>query len=92
MARKTDHDKRDAEHAARTTIQIAVQRYVRRLNDDAYTYIAQEALDHDGDEHIDWSEIGKGAATRALSSFGFTAPQEIIDAPAERASLGDGDS
>ena len=83
MAARTDHDRRDAQHAARCTIAVAVGRYIRRMTEEAYAHIEEEATRHDGITELDWSEVGTAAAHRALGSYGVgTAPQQAIDAAA----------
>ena len=69
MPARTDHDRRDAQHAARATIAIALGRYIRRITEQAYAHIEEEATrDSIGD--VDWSEVGTSAAHRALAAFG----------------------
>ena len=79
MPARTDHDRRDAQHAARATIAIAMGRYIRRITEEAYAHIEQAATEHDGGSH-DWSAIGTAAADRALSSYGVVTPAAAIDA------------
>ncbi len=75
MPARTDHDRRDAQHAARATVAIAMGRYIRRITHEAYTEIEEVATrDHIGD--VDWSAVGTAAANRALTSYG------VIEAPA----------
>lgn len=81
MAARTDHDRRDAQHAARSTIAIAISRYIRRMTEEAYAHIEEEATRHDGITELDWSEVGRTAAHRALGSYGISVgPQRAIDA------------
>lgn len=83
MPARTDHDRRDAQHAARATIAIHVSRYIRRMTEMAYAHIEEEATRDDlGD--TDWTEVGTAAAYRALGSYGVAAPVAAIepDAPA----------
>lgn len=81
MPARTDHDRRDAQHAVRASIAIELGRYVRRITEEAYTYIEQEATEHDHDgEVVDWSAVGIAAAHRALASYGITVgPSRAID-------------
>lgn len=82
MPARTDHDRRDAQHAARAEIAVAMGRYVRRLTEEAYAHIEQEATDHDG-RPVDWSQVGKASAAKALSAYGVTTAAHAIDGVAE---------
>lgn len=79
MAARTDHDRRDAQHAARATIAIAIGRYIRRLTEEAYAHIEERATSHDGITALDWSHVGATAAHQALSSYGITVAQRAVD-------------
>lgn len=80
MASRTDHDRRDAQHAARSTIAIAISRYIRRMTEEAYAHIEEKATSHDGISELDWSEVGRAAAHKALGSYGVSVgPQRAID-------------
>ena len=89
MAALSDHDRRDAEHAARAEMAILIQKYVRRVNEAAKAYI-KEALDdaaRNGDT-VDGTAIGRGAAGRAIADWmGIEAgtPQPAIEGSASRA-------
>lgn len=86
MPARTDHDRRDAQHAARATIAVAVSRYIRRMTEEAYAHIEEEATRHDGITELDWSKVGTGAAHQALGSYGFTAgPERALDGDANPA-------
>lgn len=90
MPARTDHDRRDAQHAVRATVAIEIGRYVRRIVEEAYAVIEQEAADyeHDGRD-IDWSAVGIAAAHRALSSYGIVVgPTRAIDAVAVEVGAG----
>ena len=90
MPARTDHDRRDAQHAVRATLAVEIGRYVRRITEEAYAHIEQEATEHDGDRPVDWTAVGITAAHRALSSYGIVVgPSRAIDAPAA-AALGAG--
>lgn len=78
MPARTDHDRRDAQHAARGVIAIAMGRYIRRIQEEAYAHIEQAATEEHDD--IDWSEVGAAAANRALRSYGVAAPGALVDA------------
>ena len=75
MPARTDHDRRDAQHAARATIAIALGRYIRRITEQAYAHIEEEAT-RDSDGERDWSAIGTACADQALASFGAASPPE----------------
>ena len=80
MAARTDHDRRDAQHAARSTIAVAMARYIRRMTEEAYAHIEEEAT-RDAGGNIDWSEVGRSAAHQALSSYGVSVgPERALDA------------
>lgn len=84
MPARTDHDRRDAQHAARATITIAIGRYVRRMTEEAYAHIEEEATRHDGISELDWSEVGTAAAHSALASYGVSfGPHRAIDADSD---------
>jgi hypothetical protein len=77
---RTDHDRRDAQHAVRATVAIEISRYVRRIVEEAYAHVEQEATEHDGRD-VDWSAVGIASAHRALASYGITVgPSRAIDA------------
>jgi len=70
MARLTDHDVRDAEHALRSEIALLVGRYVRRMNEMGKAYI-QEALEEasKNEEDVNGTAIGRTAAERAAKDY-----------------------
>lgn len=83
MARLTDHDVRDAEHALRTELALLVGRYVRRMAEMGKAYI-QEEIEQAGKEGrlVDGTAIGRSAAERAaFDYFGGLAgkPQAAIE-------------
>lgn len=79
MPARTDHDRRDAQHAVRATVAMEIGRYVRRIVEESYAYIEQEATEHDGGT-VDWSAVGIAAAHRALASYGIqVGPTRAID-------------
>ena len=89
MPARTDHDRRDAQHAARATIAIALGRYIRRITEQAYAHIEEEAT-RDSDGERDWSAIGASCADQALASFGAGAtPQRAIDGDARELAAGE---
>lgn len=80
MPARTDHDRRDAQHAARGTITLFMARYIRRMTEESYAHIEEVATKYDGDAIVDWSEVGRAAAIEALASYGVsTAPVEAIE-------------
>jgi hypothetical protein len=90
MPARTDHDRRDAQHAVRATVAIEIGRYVRRIIEEAYAHVEQEATEHDGRE-VDWSAVGIAAAHRALSSYGIVVgPTRAIDAESVALEAGSG--
>ncbi len=83
MARLTDHDVRDAEHALRTEIALVVGQYTRRMAEMGKAYI-QEALEEAAREgvEVDGVAIGREAATRAaFPYFGGLAghPAQVVE-------------
>ena len=79
MPARTDHDRRDAQHAARARIAVAMGRYIRRLTEEAYAHIEQKGTEHDGVGVIDWSKVGADSADRALGSYGIIDPSPAIE-------------
>lgn len=70
MARLTDHDVRDAEHALRTEIALCVGRYTRRMLEMGKAYI-QEELETANKEgtSVDGTAVGRAAAQRAAFPY-----------------------
>lgn len=90
MPARTDHDRRDAQHAVRATVAMEIGRYVRRIVEEAYAHIEQEATEHDGRD-VDWSAVGIASAHRALSAYGITVgPSRAIDGEAVLLEAGSG--
>lgn len=91
MPARTDHDRRDAQHAARATIAIALGRYIRRITEQAYAHIEEEAT-RDSIEPRDWSAVGIAAANQSLAAHGAsTPPERAIDGTARELDAGSGD-
>ena len=90
MPARTDHDRRDAQHAARARIAVAMGRYVRRLTEEAYAHIELEATNHDGDGYIDWSKVGTDSADRALGAYGILDPAPALEAEHAAITVGPG--
>jgi len=86
MARLTDHDIRDAEHALRMELTLVVARYTRRMVEMGKAYIQEEIETASKEKRsVDGTEIGRAAAERAARDyFGGLAgrPQHAIDSPA----------
>ncbi len=95
MARVTDHDTRDAEHASRMEIAVVVGPYIRRMNEMAKAYI-QEAIEEatKGEQSVDGTAIGRAAALRAAAAYFTLAdkPREIIEGTAASAAISETDS
>lgn len=72
MARLTDHDVRDAEHALRMELTLVVARYTRRMAEMGKAYIQEEieTANKEG-RSVDGTAVGRAAAKRAaLPYFG----------------------
>ena len=68
MSRISDHIRRDAEHAARSDVSVALQKYTRRILEHAYAFIA-ESLTSAQHGQIDGESIGRDAAASALREY-----------------------
>jgi len=71
MARLSDHDVRDAEHALRTEIALIVGQYARRMLEAGKAHIQtalEEASKTEGAE-VDGVAIGRTAAARAAAPY-----------------------
>lgn len=70
MARLTDHDVRDAEHALRMEVSLLLGAYSRRLLEIGKAHI-QEALEAAAlnEEAVNGTVIGRDAAERAAKSY-----------------------
>ncbi len=81
MSALSDHDRRDAEDAARAEIRISVNKYIRRMTETTKTNI-KEALDEASrsGEAVDGTALGRSAALRAANEwlYGGT-PQATIE-------------
>lgn len=82
MPARTDHDRRDAQDAARAEIRVAMNRYIRRVYEGALAHIEERATSHDGITPIDWVYEGKVAAHSSLHSWGIDPPVATIEAHA----------
>jgi hypothetical protein len=89
MARLTDHDVRDAEHAMRMELNLVTARYTRRMAELGKAYI-QEAIEDaikEGGE-IDGTTIGRAAAERSARDYfgglAGDAPRGAIEGSATR--------
>lgn len=80
MPARTDHERRDAQHAATATVMIYLGKYRRRLIEEAYAHIEEVTTRHDGIGSVDWTEVGKAGAYRALANYGIdVAPEGAIE-------------
>lgn len=89
MSAVTDHDRRDAEHAARCEISIQISRYIRRLNAEAYAHIKQEIARAEHEQRgIDGTTLGREAAKIAAQAYLGEPIHDVIESkPTEAASL-----
>lgn len=70
MARLSDHDVRDAEHALRAEIALIVGRYVRRMSELGKAYIQEAIEDAVREEaYVNGTAIGRAAARRAAGGY-----------------------
>jgi len=72
----SDHVRRDAQHAARSDIRVAMMKFVRRLDEDAKAHIesANPAEVSDGEQ------LGREAAAKAIANYlGPAEPHAAID-------------
>lgn len=81
MARLTDHDVRDAEHAARLACSEVLGKYQRRIAEMSKALI-QERIEKAAEEgtEIDGSAIGREAAYEAIAPYFPQMVPKIIDA------------
>lgn len=87
MARLTDHDVRDAEHAARLACSEVLGKYQRRIAEMSKALI-QEAIERaaeEGNDDIDGAAIGREAAHAAIAPYFPDQVPKIIDAPKKTA-------
>jgi hypothetical protein len=90
MARLSDHDVRDAEHALRAELALIVGRYLRRMLESGKAHIQtdiEEAV-QSGEENVDGTAIGRAAAEKAAADyFGGLAgkPFPVIESGADPA-------
>lgn len=90
MARLSDHDQRDAEHALRAEITLVLARYARRMADKGKAYIT-EAISKAAKEgeNVDGTSIGRAAADRVKAEyFATSTPDPAIEAVATRVDSG----
>lgn len=82
MARLSDHDQRDAEHALRSEIALILARYARRMAVKGKAYIT-EAIAQAAKEgkDVDGITIGRIAAERVKAEYFATfKPEDAIEA------------
>ncbi len=84
MARLSDHDKRDAEHALRVEIGLVLAKYARRMLDQGKAYITDAiAQENKEGKEVDGTEIGRTAATRVKTEyFAANTPEPAIETTA----------
>jgi hypothetical protein len=85
MARLTDHDQRDAEHALRSEIGLALAQYSRRMLAKGKATITEEIAQasKEGKENLNGITIGKAAAKEVIAEyFAVSKPQAAIDVAA----------
>lgn len=70
MARLTDHDIRDAEHALRMELTLVVARYTRRMVEMGKAYIQEEieTANKEG-RSVDGTAVGRAAAEQAAADY-----------------------
>lgn len=69
MSRVSDHDRRDAEHAARAEIAILLSKYGRRLYEEAKAHIATALTEAEPGELVDGTAIGREAARASIANY-----------------------
>lgn len=79
MAARSDHERRDAEHAAGAEIAIEVTRYIRRIQDEAKKLIQEDFLVAERENRpVDGTAIGRTAGRRATAFIlGVNGPNAI---------------
>jgi hypothetical protein len=83
MARLTDHDQRDAEHALRAEISLVLMRYARRMMVQGKAYITEEVANATKNgEELDGTTIGRTAAAKVRAEYFATSskPEPAIEA------------
>jgi hypothetical protein len=83
MPANTDHLRRDAEHAARLEISINLDKYKRRIYEEAKTHIGRAIAEASDGAELDGTAIGRDAVRTASAAFlGAPAsdPQPAIEA------------
>lgn len=79
MPARTDHDRRDAQDAGRTTVLLHLKPFVRRMTEETYAVIEQEVAENDSVDPIDWTAVGEAAAYKVLSKYGIALSQRKLD-------------
>lgn len=79
MPSLSDHTRRDAEHAARSAIRVAVARFTRRMDEQAKAAIktAIESAAREGRE-LDGTKLGREVADQAIRDY--VSPDEPVPA------------
>lgn len=79
MPARTDHDRRDAQDAGRTTVLLHLKPFIRRMTEETYALIEQEAAEYDGSDPVDWTAVGEAAAYSVLHKYGIAIAQRKLD-------------
>ena len=69
MAARTDHTRLDAEHAARLEISKTLEKYKRRIYEEAKAHIATAIADAQPGSELDGSRIGEEAVSRVIAGY-----------------------
>jgi hypothetical protein len=82
MPANPDHIRRDAEHAARSELNIFLQKFQRRMYEEAKAHIAEQISSGNGGV-LDGTEIGRDSAIRAIGAYiEADGPREPVDSRA----------
>lgn len=81
MPANPDHIRRDAEHAARMEIAVFLEKFKRRMYEEAKAHIAEE-IARGGGGILDGTTIGRDAAARAVTAYAAGAPLPPVDSRA----------
>jgi len=87
MSALSDHDRRDAEDAARAEVRLSINKYIRRMAETSKTII-KEALDaaSQSGEAVDGTAIGRAAAEESARQWLYGgSPQPVVEGSANTA-------
>ena len=79
MAANPDHLRRDAEDAARAEIRLFLNRFGRRMYEQAKADISREIADAEPGAVLDGGHIGRAAATRAIGGHLSAEPLDVVE-------------